>query len=175
MMIPRFRRNPQARAALSAAALATLVLVGASARSTAQNANETTYKADEIERFCGNIADAARERRNANQLKDMEALKAEIDTRVQQLDAKRAEYEKWMRMRQEFMAQANEQVVKIYARMRADSAAERLVELQPELAAAILMKLDVKQSGQIFNEMERTAVAKLTGIMAAAARKDNPT
>ena len=156
--------------------LTLLFLVGAAASTQAQqDVPATVYKPDEIEKFCGNIADAARERRNANQVKELEALKSEIDKRVEQLEAKRAEYEKWMRLREDFMDQANEQVVKIYARMRPDAAAERLTELTPELAAAIMMKLEVKQSGLIFNEMERSAAAKLTGIMAAAAREDNPT
>jgi flagellar motility protein MotE (MotC chaperone) len=131
--------------------------------------------ASEIEKFCGNIADAARDRRYAIQTQELEALKAEIDTRVKQLEEKRAEYERWMKLRQEFMDQASENVVSIYARMRADAAAERLAEMQPELAAAIMMKLQVKQSGLIMNEMERSTAAKLTGIMASAARKDDPT
>ena len=41
-------------------------------------------------------------------------------------------------------------------------------------AAAILMKLDVKQSGLIMNEMKSDAAAKLTAIMASAARKEDP-
>lgn len=131
--------------------------------------------AGEIEKFCGNIADAARDRRYAIQTQELEALKAEIDTRVRQLEEKRAEYERWMTLRQKFMDQASENVVSIYARMRPDAAAERLAAMQSELAAAIMMKLQVKQSGLIMNEMERSTAAKLTGIMASAAREDDPT
>lgn len=160
--------------ALPAFAVASIMLLGASVSAPAQQEDAQTYKPDEIERFCGNIADAARDRRHANQLKELEVLKTDIDARMKQLDAKRAEYEQWMKLRQEFMAQASDTVVKIYARMKADAAAERLVELEPQLAAAIMLKLDVKQSGQIFSEMERTAVAKLTGIMADASRKKDP-
>lgn len=155
-------------------AISSMLLLGFLTSAPAQQDAPDTYKPDEIERFCGNIADAARDRRHANQLKELEALKADIDTRVKQLDVKRAEYEQWMKLRQEFMAQASETVVKIYARMKPDAAAERLVELKPDLAAAIMLKLDVKQSGLIFGEMERTAVAKLTGIMADASRKKDP-
>ncbi len=131
--------------------------------------------AGEIEKFCGNIADAARDRRYAIQTQELEALKAEIDTRVKQLEEKRAEYERWMKLRQDFMDQASENVVSIYAKMKPDAAAERLAEMQAELAAAIMMKLQVKQSGLIMNEMERSTAAKLTGIMASAAREDDPT
>jgi flagellar motility protein MotE (MotC chaperone) len=155
----------------------TIALVGATAllAGPAATQDNTAHVNAEIERFCGNIADAARDRRYAIQTQELEALKAEIDTRVKQLEEKRAEYERWMKLRQEFMDQASENVVSIYARMRADAAAERLAEMQPELAAAIMMKLQVKQSGLIMNEMERSTAAKLTGIMASAARKDDPT
>ncbi|MDP3897964.1 MAG: MotE family protein [Mesorhizobium sp.] len=135
----------------------------------------TAGVSDEIQRFCGNVADAARDRRYAIQAQELEALKTEIDVRVQQLEAKRAEYEKWMTLRQEFMDHASENVVKIYARMKPDAAAERLAEMKADLAAAILLKLEVKQSGLIMNEMERTVAAKLTSIMASAANGDNPT
>jgi flagellar motility protein MotE (MotC chaperone) len=153
-----------------------LVVLGATPAST-QSPDRIAPAAinDEIERFCGNIADAARDRRYVMQRQELEALKGEIDTRVQALEAKRAEYEHWMKLRQDFIQMATDNVVGIYARMRPDAAAERLATLDPELAAAIMMKLELKQSGQIMNEMNREAAAKLTVIMAASARAEDPT
>lgn len=130
---------------------------------------------DEIQRFCGNVADAARDRRYMIQMQELESLKAEIEARVAQLEAKRSEYEKWMTLRQEFMDHASENVVQIYSRMRPDAAAERLASMKSDLAAAIMLKLEVKRSGLIMNEMESTVAAKLTGIMASAAREEDPT
>jgi flagellar motility protein MotE (MotC chaperone) len=138
---------------------------------TAATAEPTT----EIQRFCSNIADAARDRRYALQATELETLQADIDKRMKALEEKRAEYEEWLKRRNEFMAEAEDGVVKIYARMRPDAAAERLAEVDAELAAAILMKLDSRQAGVILNEMERKAAAALTGIMASAARKEDPT
>lgn len=129
----------------------------------------------EIQRFCSNIADAARDRRYTLQAKELETLQADIDKRMKALEEKRAEYEEWLKRRNDFMADAEDGVVKIYARMRPDAAAERLAEVDAELAAAILMKLDSRQAGVILNEMERKAAAALTGIMASAARKEDPT
>ena len=128
----------------------------------------------EIERFCGNIADAARDRRYLLQAQQLESLKAEIDGRMQQLEAKRAEYEEWMKRRDQFMARASDNVVGIYSKMKPDAAAEQLTTMQADLAAAIMMKLEVKQSGLIMNEMDSEAAAKLAVIMAAAARKEDP-
>lgn len=129
----------------------------------------------EIQRFCSNIADAARDRRYALQAQELETLRGEIDKRMKALEDKRAEYEEWLKRRDDFMAKAEEGVVDIYGRMRPDAAAERLAEVEADLAAAILMKLDARKAGVILNEMERKSAATLTGIMASAARKEDPT
>lgn len=159
------------------ALLAALVLTGATMGGSAASSQAVTKNGqvtDEISEFCTNITDAARDRRHALQLQELEDLRKEIDSRIAQLEAKRAEYEEWLRRREEFMKSAEAGVVDIYSRMKADAAAERLAEVEPLLAAAILMKLNTRQAGVILNEMNRKAAAELTGIMAAAARPQDP-
>jgi flagellar motility protein MotE (MotC chaperone) len=129
----------------------------------------------EIERFCSNIADAARDRRYALQAEELQALQQEVDKRLKLLEEKRAEYEAWLKRREDFLAKANDGVVKIYAGMRPDAAAERLAEMDKTLAAGILMKIEPRKAGVILNEMERKAAALLTSIMAAASRRTDPT
>ena len=178
------------RAAKLAGALGVMLLIGAQPAATQTAAPNVATRSvgdapvlaaaaaeptTEIQRFCSNIADAARDRRYALQAKELETLQADIDKRMKALEEKRAEYEEWLKRRNDFMADAEDGVVKIYARMRPDAAAERLAEVNAELAAAILMKLDSRQAGVILNEMERKAAASLTGIMASAARKEDPT
>ena len=128
----------------------------------------------EVERFCGNIADAARDRRYQLQAGELQKLQGEIDTRMAALEAKRAEVEGWMKRRDEFIGLAEDSVVKIYRTMKPDAAAERLAELRTDLAAAILMKLEPKRAGTILNEMETKRAAVLTGVMVNAARKEDP-
>ncbi|MFD2058162.1 MotE family protein [Mesorhizobium calcicola] len=128
----------------------------------------------EIERFCSNIADAARDRRYALQAQEMKQLQAGIDQRMKALDEKRAEYETWLKRREVFLARAEDGVVQIYAGMKPDAAAERLAIVNADLAAAILMKLDSRKASVILNEMDQKAAATLTGIMASAARRVDP-
>ncbi|TPN82652.1 hypothetical protein FJ987_13355 [Mesorhizobium sp. CU2] len=128
----------------------------------------------EIQRFCSNIADAARDRRYALQAEELKQLQAGIDERMKALEAKRAEYEEWLKRREVFLARAEDGVVKIYAGMKPDAAAERLSMVNAELAAAILMKLDTRKASVILNEMDQKAAATLTGIMASAARRVDP-
>lgn len=147
----------------------------APAAHAAPAASGAAPEASEVERFCSNIADAARDRRYALQTEQLIALQADVDKRIKALEDKRAEYEAWLKRREDFLVQAEANVVKIYAVMKPDAAAERLAEMKVELAAAILMKLDARKAGVILNEMETKQAATLTGVMAAAARKVDPT
>lgn len=133
-----------------------------------------TESASEIEKFCTGIADAARDRRYTLQTMELKKLQQDVDKRIAALEAKRKEYQEWMERREAFLAKAQDNVVKIYASMKPDAAAERLAALNVELAAGILMKLDSRKAGVILNEMNSKAAAALTGIMASAARREDP-
>lgn len=128
----------------------------------------------DVERFCTNIADAARDRRYALQTEELQALQQEIDKRIAVLEEKRAEYESWLKRREDFLAKARQDVVKIYSGMKADAAAERLAEMDAALAAGILMQIEPRKAGVILNEMERKAAARLTSIMASVSRRTDP-
>jgi flagellar motility protein MotE (MotC chaperone) len=155
---------------------ATVILLGTTSTAMAQSGQTTkpAAKGDEIQRFCSNIADAARDRRYLLQAEQLKALRQDIDKRMKELDAKRAEYQDWLKRRNDFAAMAQGDVVQIYSKMKPDGAAERLAAVKPELAAAILLKLNPRQASQILNEMDTKDAATLTGIMAAAARKVDP-
>lgn len=128
----------------------------------------------EVERFCSNIADAARDRRYAIQAEELRKLQADVDQRLAALEEKRSEYETWLKRREVFLARAEENLVQIYSRMKPDAAAERLSALNVELASAILMKLDARKSSVILNEMESKSAAELTRVMASATRREDP-
>jgi flagellar motility protein MotE (MotC chaperone) len=153
------------KAGLAAAAVALLL---GSAGAAAQTID------DEVQRFCTNIADDARDRRYTLQAQELERLKEEVDVRIAALEEKREEYEAWLARREVFLAKAEDNLVQIYSSMRPDAAAERLAEVRIELAAAILMKLEPRTAGVILNEMNSKAAAALTGIMASAARPEDP-
>jgi flagellar motility protein MotE (MotC chaperone) len=189
MIAPR-QTNRNARPALIAPALAVTLLFAGAARAEEavrqvlpggqapaapqQMTREKAPDESEIQRFCSNIADAARDRRYALQAQELKELQAGIDQRMKALEDKRAEYEQWLKRREVFLARAEDSVVKIYAGMKPDAAAERLAMVNVDLAAAILMKLDSRKAGVILNEMDQKAAAALTGIMASAARRVDP-
>lgn len=164
------------RTATAALSLAALFLAVGPAR-TASGDTTGSLPADtgnEVQRFCSNIADAARDRRYALQTQELERLKSEIDERMKALEAKRLEYEEWLKRRDDFLDKVEDNVVKIYSKMKPDAAAERLSEVKIELAAGILMKLEPGKASTILNEMDRKAAATITGVMASATRKEDP-
>ncbi|HTV71650.1 MAG TPA: MotE family protein [Rhizobiaceae bacterium] len=170
--------HPRFKALTLAGALGALLAVaGPAATETAAPAEPIVVdpaKQSEIQRFCSNIADAARDRRYALQAAELKELQAEIDKRMALLEEKRAEYEGWLKRREEFLDKAEDNIVQIYSRMKPDAAAERLEVLRAELAAGILMKLDSRKAGTILNEMDSKAAATLTTIMVSATRKEDP-
>ena len=123
----------------------------------------------EIERFCSNIADPARERRYAILQAEVAELQSGIDARMRGLEAKRVEVETWMGKREAFLERAEDQLVAIYASMRPDSAAERLALLDDVLAAAIVMKLKPKRAALVLNEMAKKKAAAISAVIAASA------
>ncbi len=159
------------------AVLTALFLCPGIATASAQpvtDASAPKSSGDEIQRFCSNIADAARDRRYALQRQQLTTLQADIDKRIKQLEEKRADYESWLKRRDDFIAKATDGVVEIYSKMKPDGAAPQLTDLPPELAAAILMKLQPRQASLILTEMDAKAAAMLTRIMTSAARKTDP-
>ena len=81
----------------------------------------------DVTQFCTNIADAALDARVAWQQKGLEAAEEKLRQRIDELEAKRAEYEKWLKLREDFLKKAEENVVEIYSRMNPEcsSAANR--------------------------------------------------
>ena len=190
MTLPRHERRRSAAILLATAVVAALSFAGGTADAEEavrqvlpgaptpvapqQLTREKAPDQSEIERFCSNIADAARDRRYTLQAEELKQLQAGIDQRMKLLDEKKAEYETWLKRREVFLARAEDGVVQIYAGMKPDAAAERLAIVNADLAAAILMKLDSRKASVILNEMDQKAAAALTGIMASAARRVDP-
>ena len=129
---------------------------------------------DEIRAFCTNIADAARDRRYLLQKSELEQLQSDIEDRIATLEKRRAEYEHWLKLRNDFLVRAEGGLVEIYKNMRADSAAEKLELVDVNVAAAIIMKLKPRLASQILNEMEAETAANLTSIIASAADANIP-
>lgn len=124
--------------------------------------------ADEIQQFCSNIVDPARDRRYLMQRQDLEKLQAQVNERIKALEDRKAEYEDWLKRRNDFLDKAEANLVDIYKNMKPDAAAPRLAAVDVNIAAAILMKLTPRQSGLILSEMNADRAAQLTSLISSA-------
>ncbi|WP_210270043.1 MotE family protein [Aureimonas mangrovi] len=119
----------------------------------------------DVERYCVAIADPARDARAALQTERLQALEVEIDARIDELEAKRAEYEEWLEKRQAFLDSTSAIMLDIYASMRPDAAAAQLAGLDREAAAAIIARLKSRQASAILTEMPAPVAAEIAGVI----------
>ncbi|WP_315975232.1 MotE family protein [Phyllobacterium zundukense] len=129
---------------------------------------ETAVKQEsgqEIDRYCTNISDKAADERYAMQTRELAQLRADIDSRIEQLDTKRKEYEVWLKRRDEFIDKAEDSLVGIISKMRPDAAAAQMALLGDEAAAALLLKLNPRVSSVILNEMPAEKSSKLARVI----------
>ena len=128
---------------------------------------------NEVALFCSNVADPAVDARLAWQLKELEKAESLLRERIAEVEAKRAEYERWMALRDDFLKKAEASVVEIYSRMKPDAAATQIAGMADETAAAVLAKLSPRSSSAIFNEMETGRAAHLADLLGGMRRVDD--
>jgi flagellar motility protein MotE (MotC chaperone) len=130
--------------------------------------NKSDTKASQ---YCVNIADQASDARFTLQKEALAQMEKEIESRIKVLEAKRAEYEEWLRRRNEVLKKADETVVTIYSRMKPDAAAIQLSNMQEEIAAAVIAKLNPRAASAVMNEMEPARAAQLANIITDAPKR----
>ncbi len=124
-----------------------------------------------MQQYCTNIRDAAAEARFEWQMQALEELEAQIEQRIADLNTRQAEFEDWLRRREEFVARAKENLVAVYANMRPDAAAQQLAILGDEEAASVLSNLVPRSASAILNEMPPERAAQLALAMAGPLEK----
>lgn len=167
MMAHAFFKPSVRRFSILAAGSLMLAIPGAFAQEVAAPA-AAPVAGDEVQQFCTNIADAARDQRYVLQKKELEDLQAGIDERIATLEKRRAEYQDWLKRRDDFLKQAELGLTDIYKNMKADAAATQLEKINPAIAAAIVMRLPARQSSLILSEMDSEKAAMLANIISSA-------
>lgn len=167
---PKAAPKPEAMAKPEAKSFSDSPLVTGSIDKKEQAA--ATQESD-VARFCSNITDQALDARVAWQQKELEATEAKLKLRIAELEAKRAEYEEWLKLREDFLKKAEDNVVEIYSRMNPEAAAQQIASMADDTAAAVLAKLKVRVASSILNEMEPARGAHLADTLAGMRRTDD--
>lgn len=121
--------------------------------------------------YCRNIADAAADARFARQKEALAAMEKEIEARIAQLEAKRAEYQDWLDRREAFLKKADESLVAVVSQMRPDAAAAQMGAMNEDMAAALLSKLNPRVASAILNEFDPARAARLTSTLVGLSRR----
>jgi flagellar motility protein MotE (MotC chaperone) len=122
------------------------------------------------DQYCSNIANAATDARFAWQKQTLLQTEEQIKQRVEELKGKIAEYQKWLARRDEFSRKAQAVITDIYAKMKPDAAAQQLMALDDETAAAVVTKLNPRVASALMAEMDPKQAARLTAIIAGSAK-----
>ena len=117
---------------------------------TSHSGLEMRALTEEARQYCVNIRDVAADARYAWQKSTLEELDKRVAERIAALEEKRAEYESWLKKREDFLAAARDDIVAIYAKMRPEAAAGQLTALDDEMAAAS----EMGWAGSIANQAE---------------------
>ena len=153
---------------LAAAGAVLLTIPGAFAQEAAKPTADPAGSQDEIQKYCTNIADPARDQRYLLQKQALDKLQADVNARIDVMDKRKSEYEDWLKRRDDFLSKANDGLVQIYKNMKPDAAAASLNDVKITTVAAIIMKLQARQSSLILSEMDPQKAAQVTNIMAMA-------
>lgn len=143
---------------------------GAPAQGAPPAANGAAPTAEALQ-YCRNISDAAADARFARQKAALAAMEKEIEARIAQLEAKRAEYQDWLQRREAFLKKADESLVAVISQMRPDAAAAQMAAMNEDMAAALLSKLNPRVASAILNEFEPARAARLTSTLVGLSRR----
>ena len=122
-----------------------------------------------IEQYCSSVQNAASDARREQQRSRLEQTQRELEKRIKILDARIAESKEWMKKRTDFLLQASDGLVEVYAKMNTEAAAAQLLAINERLAAAILSKLPPKTTSMILAEMDAKRAARLSSMLASVA------
>jgi len=98
----------------------------------------------------------------AFQEKKLSELEQRLEHKLTEIQTRRQELKELLDRYDAFTNKADDTVIDIYSKMKPESAASQLANLDDESAAAILIKLRPKSSSAILNEMDTFHASLLT-------------
>lgn len=124
--------------------------------------------------FCNNIRDAAVDAHARWQAAEIQRMEDALRKRTAELEARQKDLQVWLVKREAIVKKAEEGVVAIYGRMRADAAAVQIAAMDDDMAISILAKLNPRTSSAILNEMEPARAAHLTSSVSGPIPSSKP-
>jgi flagellar motility protein MotE (MotC chaperone) len=116
--------------------------------------------------YCEKFSDAVADARARRQEEKLIELRNEVDAKLQEVLARTEDLKEMIRKRDEMLALASNELLKIYSRMDPESAALQLEKIDITTAASILRRLKPQLAGQILATMDVRRASRLVQIIA---------
>ena len=131
----------------------------------------------EVARYCWNIADAARDARYLRQKRKLEEMAERLETLIGRLERKRAEFETWVKRREDITRRMSTSMMKVYEKMEPDVAAQQITHMEYAVAVALLAGMKPEKAAAILAEMDPKIAGRLVNVIVgrvAQAGEDQP-
>lgn len=116
--------------------------------------------------YCESFSSAAAELRVQHQAEALNSLKREITDSLDEVKARTEELKAMIARRDAMLELASEELLKIYAKMDAESAARQLEKIDKDTAASVLRRLKPQLAGDILSAMDVKRASMLVQIIA---------
>ncbi|GGD27465.1 MotE family protein [Aureimonas glaciei] len=131
----------------------------------------TAEPLSDVERYCTNISDPAKDARAALQTQRLQELEAQVTAKIDALEGKRREYQDWLKQRQDFIESTSSVMLDIYSGMKPDAAASQLAGLDRETAASLIAKMKPRTASAILSEMAAPVAAEIGSVIVQKTNK----
>ncbi len=129
---------------------------------------------EDWQKYCYNIADAARDARYARQKAQLNEMEQRLKKLLKELSRKRDEYMRWVQRRQSITARMTKSMLEVYAKMEPEIAAAQIARMEYAVAVAILTGLKPQQASAILAEMEPKQAGRLVNVIVGAVAESAP-
>ncbi len=123
---------------------------------------------EDYQKYCYNIADAARDARYAHQAAKLKELEERLSGLLARLERKRAEYEKWVLRRKAIIDRMTSGMIGVYEKMDPEAAAAQVAQMEYAVAVALLTGLSAEKASAILNEMDPKKAGRLVNVIVGA-------
>ncbi len=129
---------------------------------------------EDYQKYCYNIADAARDARYARQKRQIREMEKRLQKLLQKLEKKRAEYETWVMRRKEITDRMTRAMLDVYAKMEPEAAAAQIAQMEYAVAVAILTGLKPQKASAILTEMDPKKAGRIVNAIVGVVAEATP-
>jgi flagellar motility protein MotE (MotC chaperone) len=124
-------------------------------------AGQAEVKGHENQQYCGNIANAIVVARAEMQQKRLVELEQQLQQRLTEFQSRRSQFQELLDRYDALIKKTDDTLINVYSKMKPESAATQLANLDDESAASLLLQLKPKNSSAILSEMDAFHAALL--------------